>query len=219
MGRILGLGLLIGALGTASATAQQTALPFGDLVAAAAEQVADQCRRLLDLPASANELMERETEMGRTVFCDCMPPAIDDLGRARRPDTTIDAEQFGALVMHEFDVCGAQAVRDTTRRDCAKFTPPNAPQTYCACFSASVDDLTDEEIIEDSIAARDNLEQRRDARRDSAPEPPLFESLLVRIDRQFIITPSLERLTLTSRRPRRLTTRFCRLKTKGLSRL
>jgi hypothetical protein len=189
MSRILGLILLVAALGTASATAQQAALPFGDLVAAASEQVAEQCKRLLDAPASANELMERETEMSRAVFCDCMPPALDDLGRTRRPETRIVGEEFGALVMHEFDVCGAQAVRDTTRRDCAKFTPPNAPPTYCACFSAAVDDLTDEEIIEDSIAARDNLEQRRDARRNSTPEAPLFESLLVRIDRQCKIPP------------------------------
>ena len=192
MGRILGLILLIGALGTAPATAQQPDLPFGDLVTAAAAQVAEQCQRLLDAPVSANELMERETEMSRAVFCDCMPPALNELGRARRPDTLIRAEAFGALVMHEFDVCGAQAVRDTTRRDCAKFTPLNAPPSYCSCFSAAVDDLTDEEIIEDSIASRDNLERRRDARRDSTPEPPLFESLLVRIDRQCRITPSLE---------------------------
>ena len=184
MGRILGLILLIGALGTAPATAQEPDLPFGDLVTAAAAQVADQCQRLLDVPASANELMERETEMSRAVFCDCMPPALNELGRVRRPDTLIRAEAFGALVMHEFDVCGAQAVRDTTRRDCAKFTPLNAPPSYCSCFSAAVDDLTDEEIIEDSIASRDNLERRRDARRDSTPEPPLFEGLMTRIDRQ-----------------------------------
>ena len=193
MGRIPGLVLVISALGAASAPAQQIELPFGDLVAAAAEQVADQCERLLDVPSSGNELMERETEMSRAVFCDCMPPALDDLGRSRRAATPIGADEFGALVMREFDVCGAQAVRDTTRRDCDKFAPPNAPPTYCACFSAAVDDLTDEEIVEDSIASRDNLEQRRDARRNSTPEPPLFESLLVRIDRQCSITPSLER--------------------------
>jgi hypothetical protein len=189
MGRILGPSFLIGALGAGFAPAQQADLPFGDLVTAAAEQVADQCERLLDVPRSANELMERETEMSRAVFCDCMPPAIDGLRRTRRAETPIGAVEFGALVMREFDVCGAQAVRDTTRRDCAKFTPLNAPPTYCACFSAAVDDLTDEEIIEDSIASRDNLEQRRDARRNSAPEPPLFEGLLVRIDRQCRITP------------------------------
>jgi hypothetical protein len=192
MGRMLGLSVLIGALVTASATAQQAGVPFGDLVAAAAEQVADQCRRLLDAPASPNELVERETEMSRAVFCDCMPPAIDELGRTRRAEAPIVAEEFGALVMHEFDVCGAQAVRETTRRDCASFTPPNAPATYCACFSAAVDGLTDEEIIEDSIAARDNLEQRRDARRNSTPEAPLFESLLVRIDRQCRVPPRAE---------------------------
>lgn len=193
MGRTLDLMLLISALGTAPATAQQTELPFGDLVAAAAEQVADQCERLLDVPTSANELMERETEMSRAVFCDCMPPALDGLGRTRSPNTLVRGDEFGALVMREFDVCGAQAVRDTTRRDCAKFTPLNAPPTYCACFSAAVDELTDEEIIEDSIASRDNLEQRRDARDNSLPEPPLFESVLVRIDRQCRIAPSLER--------------------------
>ena len=35
-----------------------------------------------------------------------------------------------------------------------------------------------------SIASRDNLEQRREARRNSTAEPPLYESLLARIDRQ-----------------------------------
>lgn len=193
MRRILELVLPLTALGTVPVMAQQTDLPFGDLVAAAAEQVADQCERLLDLPTSANELMERETEMSRAVFCDCMPPALDGLGRTRSPSTLVRGDEFGALVMREFDVCGAQAVRNTTRRDCAKFTPLNAPPSYCSCFSAAVDDLTDEEIIEDSIASRDNLEQRRDARRNSTPEPPLFESLLVRIDRQCRIAPSLER--------------------------
>jgi len=184
MRRILGLSLLIGALGTASAAAQQPALPFGDLVTAAGEQIADQCVRLLDAPRSTNELAERAAEMSKAVFCDCMPPAIVSLGRARAPNELITSDEFGALVLREFDVCGARAVRETTRRDCAKFTPPNAPPTYCACFSAAVDKLTDEQIIEDSIASRDNLEQRRDARSNSTPEPPLFEGLMARIDRQ-----------------------------------
>ena len=192
MRRIFATILLSNALGAVHAPAQQTELPFGDLVVAAAEQVADQCERLLDLPASANELVERETEMSRAVFCDCMPPAIDGLRGTRAAETPIAATEFGALVMREFDVCGAQAVRDTTRRDCAKFTPPNAPPTYCSCFSAAVDDLTDEAIIEDSIASRDNLEQRRDARANATPEPPLFEGLLVRIDRQCRVPPPPE---------------------------
>jgi hypothetical protein len=164
-------------------------LPFGDLVAAAGEQIAEQCVRLLDAPAAANELAQRAAEMSKTVFCDCMPPAIAGLQRARRPDAVIASEEFSALVLREFDVCGAHAVRETTRRDCAKFTPPNAPPTYCACFSAAVDALTDEQIVDDSIASRDNLEQRRDARGNSAPEPPLYDSLMVRIDRQCLVPP------------------------------
>jgi hypothetical protein len=193
MRRILSPIVLSSALGVIPAPAQETELPFGDLVTAAAEQVADQCARLLDVPPSGNELVERETEMSRAVFCDCMPPAIDALGRTRSRETMVRGDEFGALVMREFDVCGAQSVRDTTRRDCAKFTPVNAPPTYCTCFSAAVDALTDEEIIEDSIASRDNLEQRRNARDNALPEPPLFESVLVRIDRQCRVTPSLER--------------------------
>jgi hypothetical protein len=193
MRRRLGPVVLISTIWAVPSPAQEADLPFGDLVAAAAEEVANQCERLLDVPPSANELMERETEMSRAVFCDCMPPALDGLGRTRSSNALVRGDEFGALVMREFDVCGAQAVRDTTRRDCAKFAPPNAPPSYCACFSAAVDELTDEEIIEDSIASRDNLEQRRSARDNSLPEPPLFESVLVRIDRQCRITPSLER--------------------------
>ena len=192
MGRTLGLCLLIGALGTASARAQQPDLPFGDLVTAAGEQIAEQCVRLLDAQPSTNELAERAAEMSKAVFCDCMPPAIVGLGRSRASDALIAGEEFGALVMREFDVCGARAVRETTRRDCAKFTPPNAPPTYCACFSAAVDALTDEQIVDDSIASRDNLEQRRDARGNAAPEPPLYESLMVRIDRQCLVPPPAE---------------------------
>ena len=187
MRRILGLSLLIGALGTASAAAQQPALPFGDLVTAAGEQIADQCVRLLDAPRSTNELAERAAEMSKAVFCDCMPPAIEGLKRARPPETPIGTEDFSGLVMHEFDACGAQAVRETTHRDCAKFTPPNAPPTYCTCFSASVDALSDEQIVADSIASRDNLEQRRDARNNSAPEPALYDGLMARIDRQCVV--------------------------------
>jgi hypothetical protein len=184
MGRMLGLGLLVSVLGAVSATAQQADLPFGNLVAAAGEQIAEQCVRLLDAPPSDNEPAERAAEMSKAVFCDCMPPAIVDLGRVRAPDALIGGEEFGALVLREFDVCGARAVRETTRRDCAKFTPPNAPPTYCACFSAAVDALSDEEIVADSIASRDNLEQRADARRNQAPEPPLELSLLARIDNE-----------------------------------
>ena len=184
MGRILGLIVVLSALGTLPATAQQTDVPLGDLVAAAGEQIASQCVRLLDAPAAANELAQRANEMSKSVFCDCMPPAIEGLKRTRAPETPIGTEDFSALVMREFDVCGAQAVRETTHRDCAKFTPPNAPPTYCTCFSASVDALTDEQIVRDSIASRDNLEQRRDARNNSAPEPPLYEGLMARIDRE-----------------------------------
>jgi hypothetical protein len=187
MSRPFGLIVLLSVLGTISATAQQGAVSYGNLVAAAGEQIANQCVRLLDEPPAENELAERAAEMSKTVFCDCMPPAIANLGRARAPDAPIGTEEFGALVLHEFDVCGAQAVRETTRRDCAKFTPPNAPPTYCACFSAAVDALTDEQIVSDSIASRDNLEQRRDARNNSTPEPALYEGLMARIDRQCVV--------------------------------
>ena len=186
MSRPLGLIVLVSVLETISATAQQTAVSYGNLVAAAGEQIANQCVRLLDEPPAANELAERAAEMSKTVFCDCMPPAIANLGRARAPNALIGTEEFGALVLHEFDVCGAQAVRETSRRDCAKFTPPNAPPTYCACFSAAVDALTDEQIVSDSIASRDNLEQRRDARNNSTPEPALYDGLMSRIDRQCV---------------------------------
>jgi len=182
MGRMAGLIVL--SLGTAYAMAQQPKLPFGDLVTAAGEQIADQCTLLLDTPPSTNELAERAAEMSKAVFCDCMPPAIEALGRTRARDTLVDSGEFGALVLQEFDACGARSVRETTRRDCAKFTPPNAPPTYCTCFSAAVDALSDAEIVEDSIASRDNLEQRVIARRNSTPEPPLYEGLLARIDRQ-----------------------------------
>lgn len=188
MGRTLGLIVLMSALATLPATAQQTDVPLRDLVAAASEQIASQCVRLLDAPAAANELAQRANEMSKSVFCDCMPPAIEGLKRTRAPETPIGTEDFSALVMREFDACGAQAVRETTHRDCAKFTPPNAPPTYCMCFSASVDALTDEQIVEDSIASRDNLEQRRDARNNSAPEPPLYEGLMTRIDRECLIS-------------------------------
>lgn len=187
MSRPPGLIVLVSVLATISAMAQQPTLSYGNLVAAAGEQIANQCVRLLDEPPAANELAERAAEMSRTVFCDCMPPAIDNLGRARPPEMLIGTEEFGALVLHEFDVCGAQAVRETTRRDCAKFTPPNAPPTYCACFSAAVDALTDEQIVSDSIASRDNLEQRRDARSNSTPEPALYDGLMARIDRQCVV--------------------------------
>jgi hypothetical protein len=186
MSRPLGLIVLVSVLETVCATAQQTAVSYGNLVAAAGEQIANQCVRLLDEPPATNELAERAAEMSKTVFCDCMPPAIANLGRVRAPDTLIGTEEFGALVLHEFDVCGAQAVRETSRRDCAKFTPPNAPPTYCACFSAAVDALTDEQIVSDSIASRDNLEQRRDARSNSTPEPALYDGLMARIDRQCV---------------------------------
>jgi hypothetical protein len=184
MGRMVRLIVISTALGTVSAVAQQPSLPFGDLVAAAGEQVADQCALLLDAPPSTSELAERQAEMSKAVFCDCMPPAIEALRRARAPDTLIASDEFGMLVLQEFDACGARSVRETTRRDCAKFTPPNAPPTYCTCFSAAVDALSDVEIVEDSIASRDNLEQRVIARRNSTPEPPLYEGLLARIDRQ-----------------------------------
>jgi hypothetical protein len=185
MRRIHGLVVLSSALVAYCATAQQAGLRFGDLVAEAGAQIASQCEQLLDAPAPAgSDLAERAAEMSKTVFCDCMPPAIEELARSRAANASIASEEFGALVLHEFDVCGARAVRETTRLDCAKFTPANAPPTYCTCFSAAVDALSDAEIVEDSIASRDNLEERRDARRNSTPEPPLYEGLLVRIDRQ-----------------------------------
>src|SRR5262245_31457062 len=99
MGRMLGLGLVVSVLGAVSATGQQADLPYGDLVAAAGEQIANQCVRLLDTPSSANELAERAAEMSKTVFCDCMPPAIEGLGRARAANALIDSGEFGALVL------------------------------------------------------------------------------------------------------------------------
>ena len=176
---------LVALIPTASMSGQETIpVPFGDLIAAASEQMATGCARMLDSQASATELAKREAEMGAAVLCDCMPPAVEALGRTRGPQTLVSGTEFAALLLPEFDRCGAQAVRDTARRDCARLTPPNAPPTYCTCFTSAVDALTDEEIVEDSIASRDNLEQRVEARRNSTPELPLYDTLLARIDRQ-----------------------------------
>jgi|SRR5688572_8308659 hypothetical protein len=174
----------IGALAAFSSLAQPAKVPLGDLVAAANEQMAVECEVWLNMQSLPNELANREAEMSAAVFCDCMPPALQALGRDRGSATLITGEEFGALVLREFDVCGARTVRDTTRRDCAKFTPPGAPPTYCACFSTAVDGLSDAEIVEDSLASRDNLEQRAAARRNSTAEPPLREGVLARIDTQ-----------------------------------
>jgi hypothetical protein len=184
MRRTLGLTGFIGALAAFSSPAQQAEVSFGDLVETASAQMAVECEHWLNLQPLPNELANREAEMSAAMFCDCMPAALQALGRDRGLDTLITGEEFGALVLREFDVCGARTVRETTRRDCAKFTPPNAPSTYCACFSAEVDGLTDDQIVADSLTSRDNLEQRAAARRSSTPEPPLYEGLLARIDLQ-----------------------------------
>jgi hypothetical protein len=184
------VGLLLAiAVGVGSAAAQQVDLPLAALVSEAGEQLANECVRLLDEPEPTSELAQRAAEMSKAVFCDCMPPALEGLKTGRAPDAVIGSDEFGALVLREFDTCGARVVRETSRRDCAKFTPPNAPPTYCECFASAVDALTDSEIVADSIASRDNLEQRADARRTGAPEPPLAETLLARIDRQCRASP------------------------------
>ena len=180
----IGLISLIGVVAALSAPAQQTQAPFGDFVAMASQQMGIECGRMRRPQVFANELAEREAEMGAAVFCDCMPTALAALGRARDPQTLIASEDFGPLVMREFDICGAQTVRVSARRDCAKLTPPGAPSTYCACFVGAIDGLTDEQIVADSIASRDNLEQRADARRNGAAEPPLQQGLLARIDQE-----------------------------------
>jgi hypothetical protein len=182
MRRTLGLIGLIAVIPTLSAPAQQA--PLGDFVAMASQQMGSECERLRRPQVFPNELAEREAEMGAAVFCDCMPPALAALGNARGKQTLISVEDFGPLVMREFDICGAQTVRASARRDCAKLTPPGAPPTYCACFVAAIDGLTDEQIVADSIASRDNLEQRADARRNGAAEPPLQQGLLARIDEE-----------------------------------
>ncbi len=180
MRRALGLIGLIAVVPALSAPAQQAQL--GEFVAMASQQMGIECERMRRPQAFANDLAEREAEMGAAVFCDCMPTALATLGRARGSQTLITSEEFGPLVMREFDICGAQTVRASARRDCAKLTPSGAPSTYCACFVAAVDGLTDEQIVEDSIASRDNLEQRADARRNGTAEPPLQQGLLARID-------------------------------------
>ncbi|RPI61854.1 MAG: hypothetical protein EHM50_04980 [Lysobacterales bacterium] len=162
--------------------AQQVEVPLGDLVSAASEQMIIECERLLAVGPLPSELAEREAEMGAAVFCDCMPPALAALGQARGSQTLMTGEEFGALVLREFDVCATRTVRESTRRSCPQFAPPAAPPTYCECFTAAVDGLTDDQIVEDSLASRQNLEQRLAARRNSTPEPPLYEGLLARID-------------------------------------
>jgi len=57
---------------------------------------------------------------------------------------------------------------------------------YVACGCGCCDDAPPTACY---YPSRDNLEQRRDARGNSAPEPPLYESLMVRIDRQCLVPP------------------------------
>jgi hypothetical protein len=173
---------LIAVAATVCAQGQQVELPLGDLVATANGQMVLECERLLSLRPLPSESAQREAEMGATVFCDCMPPALTALGQARGLQTLMSGAEFGALVLREFDGCATRTVRESTRRSCPQFAPPAAPPMYCECFTAAVDELTDDEIVEDSIASRENLEQRVAARRNSTPEPPLYQGLLARID-------------------------------------
>jgi len=184
MRHILGPIGFIAVAATLCTPAQQVELPLGDLVSAASEQMIVECERLLAARPLPSELAEREAEMAATVFCDCMPPALAALGQARGLQTPMTGEAFGALVLHEFDVCATRTVRESTRRSCPQFAPPAAPPMYCECFTAALDGLTDDQIVEDSIASRQNLEQRLAARRNSTPEPALYEGLLARIDKQ-----------------------------------
>ena len=48
--------------------------------------------------------------------------------------------------------------------------------------AAGVEALTDEQIVADSFAVRDNLTERANARRNGTGEPPLQPGLLARID-------------------------------------
>ncbi len=180
---------LIAVIATVATAAQQDALPFGDLIALASEQMSIECERKLEPLPAASELAQRDAAMSAAVFCDCMPPALAALERARSPQATVTGDDFRALVIREFDICGAQAVRDVSRRDCQKFTPLGAPPTYCACFSAAIEGLTDEQIVADSIAVRLNLEQRADARRSGTPEPPLQPGAVARIDGECMLPP------------------------------
>lgn len=180
---------LIAVAAAVAAAAQQEELSFSVLVAIASEHMGVECERMLQPQPSSSELAQRDAKMSAAVFCDCMPPALAALERARGPQAVIAGDDFRALVMRQFDICGAQAVRDVSRRDCEQFTPLGAPPTYCTCFVAAIDDLTDEEIVADSVAARDNLEQRADARRSGTPEPPLQPGALARIDRECLLPP------------------------------
>ena len=117
MRRKLGLVGLLAVLPAVFASGQQAQLlPFGDLMATATEQMAAQCERVLAPRATATELAQREAEMSAAVLCDCMPPALDALGRTRGPQTLMSSEEFGALVLHEFDVCGANRSRHDPAR-------------------------------------------------------------------------------------------------------
>jgi hypothetical protein len=183
MRRTLGLAALTSLISIVAAPAQDAAVPFGDLVAAASERLGVECERVLSGRPLPNDLAEREAEMSAAIVCDCLPPALEAERVARGAQAPITSGEFAALFMRELDICGARAVRDVTRRTCPQFAPPGAPATYCTCFATAVDGLTDEQIVEDSIASRDNLEQRLLARRTEAPEPPLYDGLLARIDR------------------------------------
>jgi hypothetical protein len=189
MRRTVGAIGLIAAAASFCAAAQDEQLPLGELVAMASQQLRLECERLQRALPSLSELARRDAQMGATVFCDCMPPALSALERARSPQTSVSADDFSALVLREFDFCGARAVREASRSGCAQFTPVGAPPTYCACFTSAVDGLTDDEIVADSIAARENLESRADARRNGTPEPPLELGLLARIDRDCLLPP------------------------------
>jgi hypothetical protein len=180
---------LVAIAATVSTAAQQEGLPVGELVAMANQQMEAECERLQQPRPSASELAKRDAAMGATVFCDCMPPALAALERDRSSQARISGDDFSALLLREFDICGARAVREVSRRDCAKFTPLGAPPTYCSCFAAAIDGLTDEQIVSDSIAARENLEQRADARRSGTPEPPLQLGIIARIDRECLLPP------------------------------
>src|SRR5688572_8580918 len=92
-------------------------------------------------------------------------------------------DEIATLVGRQFDLCGAKTVRDTAKRDCPRFAPADAPPTFCRCITAALDALTDEQIVEDSIAARRNFDERVAALRESRPQPPKYESLMDPIER------------------------------------
>ena len=172
-----------------AANAQVAPTEVSEVVGRIKANMAAQCEhyRRTEQNEAARPFERQEARDGVEVLCNCFPSELDRQMTTPRPAGLSNQAYAESISQTALQSCGARSLRSrlpaACREDATEFPQAETREKYCSCLQTRVEKLTDREIAEDSMRARQHYEAKVAARVRGEAEPPEQTSAIENIEK------------------------------------